>query len=437
MAGPLILQEYLETYKQIALERGGRLVSERFLGSKRKHVWECAEKHIWETTPISVKYGSWCRFCNGSEKITIQRCIDLALKCGWKCLSLVYDYRCAPMIWECEYKHQWEASYNTVREGTACVICSQNKKSQSRLDQIREIAANKGGVLLSDTYIHSHVKLSLVCDQGHNFHMSYKSIMVDHWCGICAAGTGERICLSIFEQLFGDRFFKTRPATLLNLKGNRLELDGYCKNLALAFEYQGRQHYEEVPIFNTVNSLEEIQIADQIKTKWCSENNISLFIIPHWIPFDDLPKFISDEARFRGFITIDPKHVDVKSFVSTKNIEKMQELAAVKGGSCLSKNYISSSIKLDFECAERHVFSMRPACIVRGQWCSECHGTKKHAIEIYRQIASDRKGKCLSTEYVRSTSKLEWQCELGHTWYARPSSVKGGTWCQKCSHMKK
>ena len=61
---------------------------------------------------------------------------------------------------------------------------------------------------------------------------------------------------------------------------------------------------------------------------------------------------------------------------------------------------------------------------------------KKLTIEEMQQIAKKRGGKCLSKKYVNHNTKLEWKCEKGHTWNAIPSSVKKGTWCKLCSHLK-
>ena len=57
----------------------------------------------------------------------------------------------------------------------------------------------------------------------------------------------------------------------------------------------------------------------------------------------------------------------------------------------------------------------------------------KVTIQDMVDIASERGGKCLSNEYVNAHFKLEWQCELGHTWFANPNHIKTGTWCRICS----
>ena len=50
----------------------------------------------------------------------------------------------------------------------------------------------------------------------------------------------EERCRRIFEDILGEKFPNVRPSWLLNKKtGYRLELDGYCPKLKLAFEYDG------------------------------------------------------------------------------------------------------------------------------------------------------------------------------------------------------
>ena len=50
-----------------------------------------------------------------------------------------------------------------------------------------------------------------------------------------------------------------------------------------------------------------------------------------------------------------------------------------------------------------------------------------------QEIAKNRNGKCLSKRYVNSGNKLNWQCAEKHVWEATPEKIKRGTWCPKCS----
>lgn len=56
----------------------------------------------------------------------------------------------------------------------------------------------------------------------------------------------------------------------------------------------------------------------------------------------------------------------------------------------------------------------------------------KITIDHMRDIAEQRKGKCLSKIYVNCKTKLLWECSKGHRWDATPDSVKGGSWCRTC-----
>ena len=53
------------------------------------------------------------------------------------------------------------------------------------------------------------------------------------------------------------------------------------------------------------------------------------------------------------------------------------------------------------------------------------------------ELAAQKNGKCLSREYVNSTTHLEWECEFGHRWLATPDTIKNhASWCHVCTNYK-
>jgi len=108
------------------------------------------------------------------------------------------------------------------------------------------------------------------------------------------ASLGERHCVEFLELLFaGHKFLKVRPRWLKNYKHNTgrcLELDAYCEALAIALEYNGRQHHEW-PNFTgmTWEEFKRQQERDQMKVEVCIERNICLIRIPHTVPLERIP----------------------------------------------------------------------------------------------------------------------------------------------------
>jgi hypothetical protein len=85
----------------------------------------------------------------------------------------------------------------------------------------------------------------------------------------------------------GYQFIKIRPSFLQGL-----ELDGYCEELKIAFEYQGEQHYYYNPHFhrNGIRDLISQNLRDKIKKNICDKTRIRLIIIPYRYTFKDIEK---------------------------------------------------------------------------------------------------------------------------------------------------
>jgi hypothetical protein len=93
----------------------------------------------------------------------------------------------------------------------------------------------------------------------------------------------EDTCRRYFEWLTGAEFPTARPGWL-----GTLELDGFNEELNLAFEYQGRQHYEVIPRWHGEGEVGEASLRaqkerDARKARLCRARGVDLVAIPYWV----------------------------------------------------------------------------------------------------------------------------------------------------------
>ncbi|MEO8087881.1 MAG: hypothetical protein ABI763_13740 [Bacteroidota bacterium] len=119
----------------------------------------------------------------------------------------------------------------------------------------------------------------------------------------------------------------------------------------------------------------------------------------------------------------------IKGKTTKATIEEMQVLATQNQGKCVSTEYVNTASKLEWQCKEGHIWEAKPMHIKKGGWCPTCAGKAKHTIEQMQELATTKGGKCLSTEYINSYSNLKWQCDKGHQWEAMPTKIISGHWC--------
>jgi hypothetical protein len=104
----------------------------------------------------------------------------------------------------------------------------------------------------------------------------------------------EKQCRKIFEDIFQKSFPKSRPSFLINPKTNHpLELDGYCEELNLGFEYDGEFHYGCTSLRI---DLAKIQQYDELKNTLCTAKGLILIRIPYWEK-NNLENFIRSQLE--------------------------------------------------------------------------------------------------------------------------------------------
>ena len=60
-----------------------------------------------------------------------------------------------------------------------------------------------------------------------------------------------------------------------------LQFDFYLPEYNLCIEYDGKQHFQPIKFFGGIKSFKELIIKDEIKNRFCQENNISLLRISY------------------------------------------------------------------------------------------------------------------------------------------------------------
>lgn len=437
--------------QEIAKMRGGRCLSEKYVNNHTKLVWECKYGHRWQAKPALIKQQTWCPICAKNRKFTIGEMKIIAKRLGGKCLSEDYVNSSTKLLWECSEGHRWEAIPYTIKKGSWCPYCAGSGKLT--IEGMREIAKQRGGKCLSNKYVNNQTKLLWECAEGHQWEAIPNRIKMGTWCPICSSGLGERIAREYFEQIFEKKFPKTRPHWLINERGNRMELDGFCPSLGLAFEHQGKQHYSANNNFGSPDhEIEKIQKDDDCKIRKCAENGVVLFQIPEiptMLHIDEIKRFIEEICLLNGIdlpYDFHGKIVALKNAYVTSHLKKaFNELKLVcrnRGGKCLSKYYTNSKTKLSFECYKGHRWETTPDSINSGQWCPLCGKeksarTRRSDISEIKEIALARGGRCLSREYKDSKQKLLWACKEGHQWEARLPDIKSGNWCPFCAGKMK
>lgn len=108
----------------IAKKRGGTCLSNQYINSKKKLLWKCKEGHQWFSTPFSIIIRkSWCPQCAGNQPLGMDVMYKLAKENGGKCLSSKYGNCKKKMLWECKNKHQFQSAPDSVKQGKWCPIC--------------------------------------------------------------------------------------------------------------------------------------------------------------------------------------------------------------------------------------------------------------------------------------------------------------------------
>jgi hypothetical protein len=308
------------------------------------------------------------------------------------------------------------------------------------IDDVRKIAQDRYGELMSDKYINTRQKLEFKCSNNHIFTKTMNAVQQGYWCSICRASRyiSESITIEIMNILFNCTFEKVRPKWL-----NGLELDGYTQDLRIGIEYDGAQHFK-VCFGMTEQDLQEQQKRDRRKNKLCKENNITLIRVPYTVKHKDITLYIKNECKKLNIAIPNDVDIDYRTFKhlyinNSKQLEELKSLVQNKKGTLLTDNYVSCNEKVKLKCEKGHIFTSSHRGIKHyNSWCGVCKPKKiKHTIQEINETIEHMNIKCISKEYINVRTKLTFKCQCGNRWDLsfyefRKILLRKKFYCDKC-----
>lgn len=436
----------IEDLKKFALNKDGFCLSESFINIKSKYLWQCKNGHKWFATGDNILNNQrWCPECANNFIGNIEEMNKIAFQRGGRCLSNKYINSKTKIIWECSEKHVWDAIPSLIKRGAWCPECGQGlgeRICREFFEQLLETSFNKSRPNWLKTDKGHKMELdgyskSLKIAFEHQGLQHYKNIKHFH------SDNPKKLTQTIKRDNLKLDLCTERGITLIQVPSilDKLGIENvkeFIKQELIKKNVKLPSDFDKIEIdLSTVYSPEKLQelreIAELKGGRLLSTHYLGIFEPLEW-ECKKGHRWESSANSVKNSNTWCPYCIG-----RHQTIDDMQTLASKHGGLCLSKKYVNNDTHLSWQCKLGHQFQAKPANVTSGHWCPDCGNEKvaskkrKYNLDEIKKYAISKKGKCLSQEYKSYKKKLKWQCGKGHEWEATPDSViKNNIWCKIC-----
>lgn len=130
-------------------------------------------------------------------------------------------------------------------------------------------------------YINSRTKVDIICDNHGLFTQSPNShLNGGKGCPICNHSKGENIIKQYLDKI-NIEYIEQKTFNKCEFK-KELRFYFYLPNYNICIEYDGKQHFESIEYFGGDERFKKQLKCDEIKNKYCRNNNIKLIRIPYY-----------------------------------------------------------------------------------------------------------------------------------------------------------
>jgi hypothetical protein len=372
----------LAKVQAIARERGGRCLSTEYSSARPVMRWRCAEGHEWSAPPGRIRDGTWCPACAGRRTIADMQA--LAAQHGGRCLStsMAEGAYGGDLRWECAQGHQFAVRWLFVKNGQWCQEC---RKSQTAWYRARARAEELGGRCLVDGPCGPMTPVPWRCAQGHEFSTTAYRVTLGAWCSRCS---GRRLGIEDMQEMAAERGGRCLSREYVDLhtelrwecaEGHRWRATpmkvrfakAWCPRCPYACGRKPRAEQTDGETWwrTALARAEEsggALVEGRERTAWKSVR---------W-------RCAAGHEWTSSACSVAKGNWCPNCSGRRLTLEHMHATAAEQGGRCLSKKFVDVHTKLRWECAEGHRWWAEPAAVRHhGTWCPRC-ATSRNAAHV-------------------------------------------------------
>lgn len=253
---------------------------DEYKGNKVKVEMECPKGHRYKVRPNDFTTGHRCRSCSISNSPEImarkeksKRELELLAKTrGFKILGEYLNLD-SKIEMECPKGHVRKYNIGHFKNGFGCPVCSNTDKIEAEKDFHNLL--KKEEYKAKSEYTSCMEKMTCECPEGHIFKIRPNDFKNGRRCPKCLRKSyGEEVAVK--ELIDKNIVFEVEKTFdgLIGDGGGKLRFDIYIPLAKIAIEIQGEHHFKNNYYKNSFGH-------DEIKRKYCLDNNIKLFEIEY------------------------------------------------------------------------------------------------------------------------------------------------------------
>ena len=477
----------IEIMQQIAIDKGGKCLSKKYISTRHLLEWECAKGHRWNAKPYSITNGPWCQTCfpRTSVKPNSKKLTDVASS---KLLSeWAYDLNDTTpdqftsqskrkVYWRCSSAHVWKTTIQArAIRGDGCPDCYElNRGSIVRTSKLKKAGTSfaikfphllsewdydKNDIDPNEIAPYSNYKVFWRCKHNHSWDATIDNrTLNDSGCPFCSNQTSKIeifiLCelRSIFKEVIWRRKFEGVEADIfLSTEQIAIEVDGeYWHRNKIDKDKEKSEFFDKLGIKLIRVRSSELPSIEGLKVLHPRGKDNFAIVIELFeilaVETENLSvkKYLLDKVR-RG----EEEYKEITSRLPAPPEEKslaflypnlVKEWDYQKNAPLTPDLFSAGSeLKAWWICSKKHSwYATIKNRTNRESGCPHCmedryDEKRRLSIKKIHLYAKDRGGSCIPTNYVNTSSKLQWECTKGHKWSATSSIVKNNTWCPVCS----
>lgn len=255
----------------------------------------------WETVPSVLLYGGGCSICAHKSlwdkrgRITTEEFVN-RLKEVNPNIEVLGEYvktnekiKCKCLLDGCE----WESyAANLLNKTAGCPECRARRTRErcalTQKELLDRLEKQNPDIILLEDYINTNTPIKFKCKiHNEEFYTAPRTFLYKGGVGCpkCNSSHGENLMNKILKEIGLNVINQYTFSDCKNI--SKLRFDAYDKEHNIAFEFQGGQHYFPVDFAGkgeewAIKQLKINKYRDEIKRKYCKENNIQLIEIPYW-----------------------------------------------------------------------------------------------------------------------------------------------------------